>query len=235
MKGSNGIEYSLTDFLAHADKKKIIVFGAGKYGNHIYNTIIENKIEVFAICDNNKEKLKEIQNKYPVKTLDELKDNIDEYWFVIGITKIKIIKEIRDQLYKAGVTYDKMIVPLPDIKTGYFDSLIMYDSEFCNQAVKEQWRNARKEPGQIADYFESNDLYELVIFGNKELDGWLEDDLLESKVKVNKVIYSVDQFDNRDKCDAVVVLDEVEYEEIEEQLMLKTDVPIISIWDIVRF
>ena len=235
MKDLYGTEYNLDDFLECAGDKKLVVFGAGKYGNLIYNTIKEKNIDVFAVCDNNKEKLCEIRNQYPVMSIDELKDNIEEYYFIIAITKIKIIKEIKKQLYSIGVKYERMIIPLPDAKTGYFDSLIMFDSEFCVQAVKEQWRNARKNIRQIADYFEMNDLFDLVLFGYKELDGWLESDLSDSKVIIKDVIYSLDEFDDNKKIDAVVVLDEVNYEMIEEQLMKRTEVPIISIWDVVRF
>ena len=75
----------------------------------------------------------------------------------------------------------------------------------------------------------------LIVFGIDELKGWLEQDLLNSGIIIKKIINKIDEFTEADECDAVVVLDEVNYEVIEEKLMQRTKVPIISIWDVIRF
>lgn len=235
MRDLNGTEYNINDFMSYARGKKIVMFGAGNYGNYIYKTLAENDIDVYAVCDNNKEKLYSLQDKYPVSTLDDLKSSREEYYFIIAIAKLGILKAIKSQLYDYGVKLDKMIIPLPEIKSGWFDSLIMFDSEFGVQAVKEQWRHARLGSTQIIDYFESNDLCELIVFENTELSGWLDQDLLNSRVTIKKRIHSLEEFAEREECDAVVVLDEANYEIIEEELMRRTEAPIISIWDVVRF
>lgn len=235
MKDLNGVEYNLNEFISYASGKKIVIFGAGGYGTYIYKVLKKNKIKVYAMCDNNKEKLYALRNKYPVSTLENLKSCKDECYFIIGIAKIAIVKIIRRQLHDLGIREDKMVIPLPNTKSGYFHSLIMFDSEYWIPAVKEQWQHARQCSTQIADYFETNDLLELIVFENEAFNGWLERDLLHSKVVIRKKINSLEDFTEEDKCDAVVVLDEANYESIEEQLMQRIKVPIISIWDVVRF
>ncbi len=235
MKDLNGIEYDIYDFMSYAYGKKIVIFGAGKYGNHIYETLMNKGISVSAVCDNNKERLDSLKDKYPVSSLENLKNAVEEYYFIIAIAKIETVKIIRSQLCQYGVRPDRLIIPLPDIKTGYFDSLIMFDSEYCVQAVKEHWKRARHCGAQIADYFETNDLYRLIVFETDELKGRLDQDLLNSRVVIKKKIHALEEFTEKEECDAVVVLDEENYEVIEERLMQKTEKPIISIWDVVRF
>ncbi len=235
MKDLNGIEYDIDDFISYADGKKIVIFGAGKYGKHIYETLMNKDINVFGIYDNSKEILDSLKDTYPVISLENLKKHVDEYYFMIAVAKIEIVKIIRSQLCQYGVGPDKLIIPLPDIKTGYFDSLIMFDSEYCVQAVKEHWKRARYSGTQIADYFEMNDLYSLIVFETDELKGQLDQDLLNSRVVIKKKITTLEEFTDREEYDAVVVLDEKNYEMIEESLMQRTEKPIISIWDVVRF
>ncbi len=235
MKDLEGIEYSINDFMTYAKGEKIVIFGAGKYGNHIYNTLINNDISVYAICDNNEEKLDLLRDKYPVNRIENLKSTIEKYHFIIAITKIEIVKEIRTQLSQYGVKPNKLIIPLPDIKTGFFDSLIMFDSEYGVQAVKERWNYARHCRTQIADYFETNELYKLIVLEIEELKGWLDQDLLNSKIVIKEKISSLEEFTEKEEHDAIVILDEVNYELIEEYLMEKTEKPIISIWDVIRF
>ena len=235
MKDLNGVEYNLDDFISYARGKKTVIFGAGKYGKYIYEIFRENRVEVCAICDNNREKLDSLKEKYPVSTLEDLKDSIEEYYFVIAIVRIEIVKVIRNQLNHYGVKPDKIVIPFSDIKSDYYDGLVMFDSEYGVHALKEQWRCARQGNGRIADYFELNDLYVLIVFGIDELKGWLEQDLLNSGIIIKKIINKIDEFTEADECDAVVVLDEVNYEVIEEKLMQRTKVPIISIWDVIRF
>lgn len=235
MKDKNGTEYNLNDFILYAREKKIVIFGAGDYGTYIYRKLKRNRIPVYAFCDNDKEKLELMKKKYPVSILENLKSNLEEYYFIIGISKIVIVKAIKSQLYDFGVKLDKMIIPLPDIKSGYFHSMIMFDSEYWIPAVKEQWQYARLHSKQIADYFKTNGLYELIIYENEELKGWLDQDLLNSGVIIKKKINSLEEFTEKEKCDAVVVIDEPNYEVIEEQLLYRTEVTVLSIWDVVRF
>lgn len=235
MKDWEGIEYSINDFISYTDGEEIVIFGAGKYGNHIYETLTNSGIRVYAICDNSEEKLESIKDKYPVISIQDLKNNIDKYYFIIAIAKIESVKKVRNQLSQYGVKTDKIVIPLPDIKTGYFDGLIMFDSEYGVQAVKERWKYARHCGTQIADYFETNDLYKLIVFEIDELKGWLEQDLSNSKITIKKRINSLEEFTGQEEHDAIVVLDEVNYEIIEEYLIQKTKKPIISMWDVIRF
>ncbi len=235
MKDLNGIEYNLGDFIKDTQRKKIVIFGIGKYGNYIYDILIDNGVEIFAVCDNNKEKLYSQRNNYPVNSLENLKGSLKDYYFIIAIAKIEIIKIIRSQLENFGVKPDRMIIPLPDSKSDFFDGLIMFEPMYCIQAVKEHWKNIRKDCKRIADYFETNGLYSIILFEIDELRGWLDQDLLNSRVVIKKKMKTLDEFTENEVCDAIVVLDEVNYEIIEEELMRKTEVPIISIWDIVRF
>lgn len=235
MKDLNGIEYNLSDFISNTYWKKIVILGIGKYGNYIYDILIDNGVEIFAVCDNNKEKLYSLRNKYPVNSLENLKGSLKDYYFIIAIAKIEIIKLIRSQLENFGVKPDRMVIPLPDSKSDFFDGLIMFEPMYCIQAVKEHWNNIRQDDKRIAEYFETNGLYRLILFEIDELRGWLDQDLLNSRIIIKKKINTLDEFTEKDECDAIVVMDEVNYEIIEEELMKRTEVPIISIWDIVRF
>ena len=235
MKDFQGIEYDLNDFMEYANGKKIVIFGAGKYGIHIYRVLIDNGIDIFAICDNDEKKLYSLKDAYPVMNLQKLRRRIEEYYFIIAISKIEIIKVVKDQLMYCGVNPDKIVIPLPDIRTGYFDGLIMFDSEYCVQALKEQWSRARCRNMQIVDYFKTNDLFKLVVLEIEELRGWIDQDVLNSEIVIVKKIDSLEKFTEREDCDAVLVLDEANYEKIEEILMRRTEVPVISIWDVVRF
>ncbi len=235
MKDSNGIEYNLNDFMSYAQGRKIVIFGAGKYGNHVYETLRENDIDIFAICDNNKDKLSSLKDRYPVCALEDLKCTQEEYYFVIAIARIEIVKVIREQLEAYGVPLENLVIPFPESGSIYFDGLIMFDPQYCIQALKEQWMRARQDSRQIADYFETNGLYRLMVFEIDGLEGWLDQDLFYSKVVIKRKIKDLDEFAENEEFDGIVVLDEVNYEMIEEELMHKTEVPVISIWDVVRF
>lgn len=235
MKDLAGIEYNINDFISYACGKKIVVFGAGRYGNYLYKVLADNGIDAYGVCDNNKEKLDLLKEKYPVITLEDLKNDLGDYYFIIAIAKLEILKTIRKQLSEYGVKPNKMVIPLAEIKSGWFDSRIIFDSEYCVPAVKEQWQHARQCGTRIADYFESNAFYRLIVIENDQLKGWLDRDLADSSVTIIKRINSLEEFAQKEECDAVVIIDEANYEIIEEELMQKTDIPIISIWDVVRF
>lgn len=235
MKDLNRIEYNLTEFISYVQQEKVVIFGAGKYGLYIYEILRKNGINIFAVCDNDKDKLNSLKDKFPVSTLEDLKNTLEEYYFVIAIAKVEIVKLIRKQLEDYGVKTDKLIIPFPDSNSDYFDGTVMFDPEYYVQVIKEHWIYTRKNHTQIRDYFEMNGLYNLIVLEIDELREWLDQDLLNSRIVIKKRIKTVDEFTENDECDAVVVLDEVNYEVIEEELMKRTEAVIISIWDIIRF
>ncbi len=236
MKDINGIEYSIDEFINQFDNNKsVVIFGGGKYGQYIFNYLQKANIPIDSIIDNDEVVLDRLSKSYPTKKIREIESLLDCSYFVIGISRINIIKIVQKQLTNMKVKTDQLIIPLPHEDSSFFDPMIMLDNEFCHKAVIEQWNFIRSlNDNHIIDYFETNDLYKIVIFEEEHVKGWLSNDLKDSKVNILKEYNLLEEFDANISCDAIVIGDELIYETMEEKLMEITDAPIISIWDILR-
>ena len=57
---------------------------------------------------------------------------------------------------------------------------------------------------------------------------------LRNRKIINK-LKSVEDFKDDGSCDAIVIMNEPSYELMEEELMKISNIPIISIWDILKY
>ena len=236
MRDEFGIEYSIEGFIRSLkNDDRIIIFGAGKYGLHIYDTLRTEGIRVDAISDNNKAVLDGLRNEYPVKYVEDITESDKTGYFVIGISRLNIVKAVEKQLKDMGIETDKIIIPIPTEKSGFFDNRIMIDEEYCMLAVREMWNDVRRmNNNHIVDYFETNDLFRIAVFETDMFKGWLDDDLKGSKVSIVEKPDSIESYKADSEYDAIIILNELMYEVMEEKLMRITTVPIISIWDLLK-
>lgn len=95
--------------------KKVIIYGAGRVGNSYFKQLKENKYsKIVARVD---EKGKKIEG---VISVDEgLK--LDYDYILIATAKIQYMEEIRDNLLKKGVPYNKIIDVIPYRSNGFFE------------------------------------------------------------------------------------------------------------------
>lgn len=236
MKDGSGTQYSMEEFIKTWNgTMRLTLFGAGKYGLFIYDRLASSGITVNSLCDNNKEVLDALKDKYPVRTTDGMDEDDISGFFIIGISRLDIVKAIRKQLQDMGVGPNRMIIPLPGEQGGFFDNRILQDDEWCLLSVRETWLATRQTDGRhIADYFETNDLFRIVLMEEDMVAGWLEEDLKGTGVSIAGKIASPDEYNDDLCCDAIVTENEALYEVLEERLMTQTTVPVISIWDVLR-
>lgn len=230
-------EYSIEGFMTRIQKDdNIIIFGAGKYGLYIYDLLKSKEIFVNSIIDNNKTVLNELRDKYPVKYIEDLGEDDKAGYIIVGISRLDCIKTVEMQLLDLGVKRNKIVIPLPKDNSGFFDKRIMLDEEYCLLALREMWKEVRRSnKTHIIDYFETNDLLKILVFEVEMFKGWLDKDLKDSKVSIVKHLDKIEDYKPESECDAIVVLDELHYEVMEETLMELTNIPIISMWDIVKY
>lgn len=84
--------------------KKIIIFGAGKYGREALQFYGTDNVEYF--CDNDENLWgNSIQGKQVI-SLDELKGVQSEYKVIIAIKNVDIVKEVGKQLKECNINFD---------------------------------------------------------------------------------------------------------------------------------
>lgn len=230
MKDKYGIEYSISDFMKEKNDKKIIIFGAGRYGKQIYHELTANGLTVFAFCDNNKKN----NNLFdlPIMKISEI-SSVVKYYFIISVAANEAKKLIKYQLVNAGVPFENIVIPIPLRKTKFYDERLVADDEFRFAAIGMQWRYQRNNNRHIQKYFESNELYKIILYEYDEFTDWIDVDFKNSKVTIVQKINSV-----KDKLiddyDAILVLDEKNFEFIEDTLMCQSKKPVISIWEVIK-
>ncbi len=236
MKDEFGREYSIDGFIKCVRKTdNIIIFGAGKYGTHLFEYLQSAGIVVNALCDNNRKVIDYLRGDYPVKYVEDINEADILGYFIIGISRLNIVKIVKKQLEELGVSPNRIIIPLPNEKSGFFDNRIMMDDEFCMFAIREMWSDVRRRnDNHIVDYFVTNDLFRLVVFEHEMLSGWLDEDLNDTEVEIVEKMNSIEEYNVGCICDAIIIMNELKYEVMEERLLTMIDVPIISIWDVLK-
>lgn len=106
-----------------------------------------------------------------------------------------------------------------------------------------QWIKVYQEGKHISMYFEKNNYKKIAIYGMSYVGETLLNELKSSKIQVlygidknaNSICSDIDVFtleDELEEVDAIVVTAITFFDEIEEQISKKFDVPIISLEDI---
>lgn len=107
-----------------------------------------------------------------------------------------------------------------------------------------QWLIIKQEGGSLQDYFEKNNYNRIAIYGMGEMGNRLYDELKNSNItlayaidKDADSIYAdlkvVSKEDELQEVDVIVVTATFAFDEIKEELEKKTNIPIISLEDIV--
>jgi len=109
------------DYLKFLKKKKVIIFGAGKQGKNVLFKL-NNRTNIIAFCDNDKQKQGSLLMEYPVLSIEELCGiNSDDIMIVICSNHEK---EIREQLLEKNI-YNFISVSQIDFGGGgeYYDEI----------------------------------------------------------------------------------------------------------------
>lgn len=234
MKDKNGTEYSLEGFFLSGCRKKIVVFGAGNYGAYICDELEKNGYSEYLICDNNRKKLKILAYTHNIIELNDLIKNVNDYIVIIAVIDVEIIKSIKKQLIVNGFKESDIVIPIPESRSPFFDFFVLYDKELSYLTIVQQWINKRNKGRGISDYFEKNNLYNLIVYEADGLIDWLREDLNDTNVSIVQVINNTNSISNLKGIDAFVVLDEVKFDFVQEELMKKYYIPVIGIWDVIR-
>ena len=108
----------------------------------------------------------------------------------------------------------------------------------------DQWVKTKQEKKSVTDYFHNHNIKSVAIYGMSFVGQRLYEELKDSDIKVSysidknaaSIYADIDILDPNDvlpQTDAIVVTAVYFYNEIEEMLSKKTDIPIISLEDIV--
>lgn len=114
--------------------------------------------------------------------------------------------------------------------------------EFYNILVK--WIKNKQQGKKITDYFKVHDYKTIAIYGMKELGERLVDELKESDVTIKYVIdknpdklrtklHVLRPDDKLEEVDAIIVTAIHYFDEIENELSIKTNCHIISLEDVI--
>lgn len=225
MKDITGIEYDI-DCIVNS-KQKIIIWGAGRYGRYIYRYLKRYAVDIYAVID----KRQIVDAPVKIISLGQL-DDIEQYLFVVAARWIHEKLQIKKQLLDYGVKPTQIVIPIPYIDTEFYDPLLMEHPDFMYPSIATRWNYVRREGSYIANYFEQNDIYRIGVYEIKEFEGWMERDLEWSGISVCQII--TDEYLIDDSLDAIVVLDIVHFDYIEEQILKRTKCTVISILEILK-
>lgn len=231
MKDKDGIEYSLGDFIQRPANRKTVIFGSGKYGEYIQQVLNENSIDLYAFCDNNTEIIGNQKNGVRIFGLSELLDE-EDLTFIVAVADLNAKLKIKDQLIANGIDSNRIVIPLPYRREAFYDEMSWQMDEFRFGIIGIHWEKKRKE-NKICKYFVSNNLTKIVVYEDTQFTGWIEKDFENENIEIIQYISSIDTDIAKD-ADAVLILNEKYFEEIEDALMDKTSIPIIGIWEVVR-
>lgn len=230
MKDENGIEYSLADFIADAkvSPKKIIIFGAGDVGNYIYSKLIEANIDIEGFCDNRR--AGELKFDKKIYDISELENN-KEIYFVVGVFEALAKISIKHQLLKHSIQMHRIVIPIPMKGEKFYTHGVFEESELRTPYIEMLW-DKTKESSKIYRYFSSNKLNKLVVYSCGVYEKDLENNLAESDVKIVQIIDSIEKT-LVDDFDALFVLDEDNFEKIEDYFLGKINKPIVSLLEVI--
>lgn len=122
------------------------------------------------------------------------------------------------------------------------------DNRICRlksyYSILNQWLMIKNEGKQVSTFFIDRGYYNIAIYGVGELGNRLIEELKTSDIKIKygidknaSSVYSeievVDLEEDLPKVDAIVVTAAFAFDEVEKNLSLKTNAPIISIEDVV--
>ena len=227
-----GIETRLTYDLdeVHAEGREVVVFGAGTFGGYVVEELLQRHIEPTCICDNNRALKGKKYHGFPIIPYSDLPKK--NYLFVLGVADWPIQKAVLTQLQGDGVAVEDIVMPLFYGMRLLFDERILMVPGWAEAVVLERGKRRKKQGRQFAEYFLSNDLRRIQIYGEGVLADWLEQELDASDIVMETRAWNLQQVSV--DADAIVVADQARYVYLEEELMKIVDCPIIDVWSVVR-
>ena len=100
----------LKKYLKSGNRKKVIMYGAGKHGMDIYDELIEAEkrgiIEIVAVVDKNYHTI--FSDKFTVESVENVRDR-DCDKILVSIISFEIFEEVRSELIKNGVKKSKIV------------------------------------------------------------------------------------------------------------------------------
>lgn len=231
MKDENGIEYFLADFIADAkvSPKKIIIFGAGEFGNYVYSRLIEQGIDILGFCDN--KKAGQVKFGKKIYSVDELKENKNAY-VVVSVMNAHQKMSIKEQLLNCGIDKNRLVVPLSLKGDPFYKADIHVEPELQEIYLRICCENANAS-NRVYRYFSSNGLKKLLVYPYKDYEDFLRNELNGSDIRIVGEIVCRDNLPKKDQYDAIIVLDEGHFEKIEDEFLPCTDKPIISLLEVI--
>lgn len=227
-----GIETRLTYDLdeVNAEGREVVVFGAGMFGGYIVEELLQRHIVPSCVCDNNRAlKGTEYHGFTVIPYIDLPKKN---YLFVLGVADWPLQEAVLTQLQGDGVALEDIVMPLFYGPRLFFDERILMMPGWAETVVLERGKRRKKQGRQFAEYFLSNDLRQIQIYGESVLADWLEQELDGSDIVMETRAGNLQEVSM--DADAIVVADQVRYIYLEEELMEIVDRPIIDVWSVVR-
>lgn len=214
----------------NADGREIVVFGAGRFGKHVLAELQKRNITPMCVCDNNRALGGKEYFGFPIIPYADLPKR--KYLFVLGVADWPLQEAVLKQLDGDGVAEEDIVMPLFYGPRLLFDERILMVSGWAETVVLERGRRRKKQGRQFAEYFLSNDLRRIQLYGGGELADWLEQEIGDSDIIMEARAGSLQEVS--EEADAIVVTDQARYLYLEEELMKSLDCPIIDIWSVVR-
>lgn len=205
--------------------ERVVIYGAGEYGKHIFRELIPRSIQLISICDSNPGE-KNIYG-YGVETFEESLAKHIGCTYVVSVVNIHDKETIISKLIKCGIESDRIVVPLELSGSFFFDKSILMNFFWNKNVIKRQLTFY----GNISEFFIYNGWYLIALYDNIGIFNEIEK-FVTGAVRIRQVICDADQL-NEDLCDAILVVDEGRFDLIEEQLLMVTQKPIISLWEII--
>lgn len=227
------IHYDLDDYIRAYKGRKIIIFGAGKYGKYIISKLSTSNICVYGICDNNMSSLCHIDDKYASIDLQAISE-VNKYDWVISVSDHIAKLSIEDQLKNIGVSSDNIYIPVTCRNEPYFDKYMLEQPRFAKAVVRRQWiYNAPIRRQKILDFLNSNKLQKIAILEDEYYFQEIEDIIISGKLEI--VGHSSELSHNLcAEADALIILPITNYDELEDDAMDFFYGPIISTWELIR-
>lgn len=122
------------------------------------------------------------------------------------------------------------------------DYKMKMDRNACNVGVYDKWLHFLYTGGKVETYFQGHGYGKIMIYGNGYIGKRLLEALLQTNVKVAAVMDKntsggsglvIGTGDNIPEVDCIVITPVFFYDEIYSMLREKTDIPIVSINDVI--
>lgn len=223
-----GLTYDLDE--VNAEGREVVVFGAGMFGKHVVAELLQRHIVPTCVCDNNRALKGTEYHGFPVIPYMELPKK--NYLFVLGVTDWPLQEAVLTQLLEDGVAGENIVMPLFYGPRLMFDERILMVPGWVETVVLERGKRRKKQGRQFAEYFLSNDLRRIQIYGEGVLADWLEQEIDGSDIVMETRAGNLQEVSG--SADAIVVADQARYIYLEEELMKIVDCPIIDVWSVVR-